>query len=182
MLRVVLLALLFPAAALAHSGKLDKHGCHGEREARHCHRDGDQRNTGQSSGRAHVIDGDSIKVDGIEMRLQGVDAVEGDQTCRRPDGSRWRCGDEARAALRKHLARQVLTCVHHGKDAYGRTLATCSLPDGGNVNEWLVRNGWAVAYRRYSTQYIPAESEARAAKRNIWSGTFERPDRYRQNK
>ncbi len=71
--------------------------------------------------------------------------------------------------------------MHHGKDGYGRTLATCSVPSG-SINDWLVRQGWAVAYRRYSQDYVGAEAEAKAAKRNIWAGTFTQPERYRREK
>jgi endonuclease YncB( thermonuclease family) len=138
-------------------------------------------NTGQSSGPATVIDADSIKVSGLEIRLHGVDAVEGKQECRRADGERWFCGRQAARALRGLIAGQTVTCVHHGKDGYGRTLGTCSVPSG-SINDWLVRQGWAMAYRRYSRAYVEAEAEAKAAKRNIWSGTFTQPERYRREK
>jgi endonuclease YncB( thermonuclease family) len=136
---------------------------------------------GESSGRVRVIDGDSIRMGRDEIRLQGVDAVEGDQTCRRANGEDWPCGAQARRALARLVAKQTVTCVHHGKDKYGRILGTCSLASG-SINDWLVRQGWAVAYTRYSPEYVDAQAEAKAAKRNIWSGTFTKPERYRHQK
>jgi endonuclease YncB( thermonuclease family) len=132
----------------------------------------------ESSGPVKVIDGDSIKQGGVEMRLHGVDAVEGDQTCLRPNGASWLCGRQAKRELAKLVAGQTVTCTHHGKDSYGRTLATCSVA-GRNINDWLVRQGWAVAYTRYSREYVEAQAEAKAARRNIWSGKFTNPERYR---
>ena len=117
----------------------------------------------------------------VEIRLQGVDAVEGDQTCRRANGDNWPCGAQAKRALAKLVAKQTVTCVHHGKDKYGRTLGTCSVASG-SINDWLVRQGWAVAYTRYSREYVDAQAEAKAAGRNIWSGKFTNPERYRHRK
>lgn len=166
---------------LAHSGGLDRRGCHNNRKTGeyHCHRGGAERlHTGESQGLVSVVDGDSIRMRGREIRLQGIDAVEKGQTCRRANGERWACGKQAQRALRDFIARQPVSCVHHGKDAYGRTLATCSVP-AGSINDWLVRQGWAVAYTKYSTAYVEAEAEAREAQRNIWSGTFTNPERHR---
>lgn len=182
---ITLLGALCAGAVFAHPGGLDERGCHNNRKAGefHCHRSGAERaNTGESSGRVtRVIDGDSIKLGRIEIRLQGVDAVEGDQLCRRADGEPWPCGSQARRALARFVAKQTVTCVHHGNDGYGRTLATCSV-ESGEINDWLVRQGWAIAYRRYSRAYIEAEAEAKAARRNIWSGTFTNPERHRHRR
>lgn len=181
---LALISALLAGTALAHSGELDKRGCHNNRKTGeyHCHRSGaEPLNSGESSGRvSRVIDGDSIRIGRIEYRLHGVDAVEGDQLCRRADGEPWPCGSQARRALGKLVAKQTVTCVHHGKDGYGRTLATCATASGEEINDWLVRQGWAVAYRRYSGKYVEAEAEAKAARRNIWSGKFTNPERHRR--
>ena len=176
-----LITALFAGTALAHGGGLDRYGCHNNRKTGdyHCHRGGSERlNTGQSQGQVTVIDGDTIQMRGRRIRLQGVDAVESAQLCRRPNGERWPCGRHAAFALADFIGEQAVECTQHGNDAYGRALATCSV-SSGSINEWLVRQGWAVAYTRYSTAYVEAEAEARNAKRNIWSGTFTNPERFR---
>lgn len=129
-------------------------------------------------GRATVLDGDTIEVRGRRIRLHGIDAPENDQVCER-DGRPWRCGLDATQALRRHLGARTVTCRELDIDRFGRSVARC-FADGEDVNAWLVRNGWAVAYRRYSEAYVRDEAEARAARRGIWAGRFEMPESYRQ--
>ena len=183
LLRVCAFALFaWTGSVFAHPGDLDRYGCHENRNpgAYHCHRPGaEQPSTGQSRGRARVIDGDSLNLAGLEIRLQGIDAIEGEQVCHRDNGERWACGEQATRALRALIARRPVICTHHGTDGYGRTLGTCSV-GGTTINDWLVRQGWAVAYTRYSNEYLAAQEEAEKAKRNIWSGTFMNPERWRR--
>ena len=53
-------------------------------------------------------------------------------------------------------------CADRGQDRYGRTLAICTLGDL-DLNGWMVSEGWALAYRRYSLEYVLEEDVARAA-------------------
>lgn len=130
------------------------------------------------SGRAQVIDGDSVYVGGVEVRLYGVDAPEAKQTCA-IDGVRWPCGQQATRALRQLIDGRVVACDERDRDSYGRVVAVCRL-DGADVNAWLVENGWAIAYRRHARAYIGAESVAETAKRGIWRGDFVAPWNWRQ--
>ena len=130
------------------------------------------------SGRARVIDGDSIYVGGVEVRLYGVDAPEARQTCA-VDGVRWPCGRQATGALRQLIEGRVLACDERDRDNYGRVVAVCRL-GGADINAWLVENGWAVAYRRHARAYVDAESVAETAKRGIWRGDFLAPWDWRQ--
>ena len=132
------------------------------------------------SGRARVIDGDSIVVDGTEVRLHGIDAPESRQTCL-SDGKRWPCGKRATQALASLLAGHPVDCSERDIDRYGRVVATCRR---GNVqvNDWLVANGWALAYRRHSQAYVAAESAAKTARRGIWRGEFVAPWAWRDGK
>lgn len=125
------------------------------------------------SGRVQVIDGDSLYVGGVEVRLYGVDAPEAKQTCD-IDGARWPCGRQATRALRRLTEGQVVACDERDRDNYGRVVAVCRL-DGVDVNAWLVENGWALAYRRHARAYVAAESVAESAKRGIWRGDFVAP-------
>lgn len=131
------------------------------------------------TGRANVLDGDTIEVQGRRIRLHGIDAPENDQICER-SGRPWRCGQEATAALRSHLGGRSVTCHEVDVDRFGRSVARC-LVNGQDVNAWLVRNGWALAYRRYSDAYVADEAQARAARRGIWSGQFQAPESHRQS-
>ncbi len=132
-------------------------------------------------GTASVRDGDTIEIHGQRIRLQGVDAPESGQACTRPDGSSWRCGQAAALALADKIGRSPVRCESSGTDRYGRMLATCWL-GGLNLNRWLVSEGHAVAYRRFSTEYAGAEEEARRARRGIWAGTFTTPEQWRHRR
>ncbi len=126
------------------------------------------------NGYARVIDGDSLIVDGIEIRLAGVDAPELAQTCLR-GGETWDCGRYVARSLRAHLGSSSVTCRGNTFDQHRRLLAVCQV-NGSEVNRWLVERGWAVSF----DDYPAAEREARKAKRGIWSGTFERPRAWRE--
>jgi endonuclease YncB( thermonuclease family) len=131
------------------------------------------------TGTASVIDGDTLEIHGQRIRMHGVDAPESSQTCTKPDGTKWRCGQKAGLALQDKINKRPVTCTWKEKGKYGRLIGTCKA-GGENLNEWLAENGWAMAYRKYSTDYVKNEEHARAAKKNIWNGEFEPPNRYRQ--
>lgn len=143
-----------------------------------------QANATELSGVASVVDGDTIELHGHRIRLHGIDAPESAQACRRSDGSAWRCGREAAIALQDRIGRRTVVCARRTADLrapsekkvdrYGRIVARCAVA-GVDVGDWMVRNGWAVAYRRYSSAYVEAEDEARNAARGIWSGSFDMP-------
>lgn len=127
-------------------------------------------------GRASVIDGDTIDISGERIRLNGVDAPESWQRCTK-DGKEYRCGKEAAFALDEWLAASRPTrCEFVERDRYGRMVANCFRADGAPVADWLVRNGWALDWARYSDgEFAEAQEEARGAKRGVWRGTFEQP-------
>jgi endonuclease YncB( thermonuclease family) len=129
-------------------------------------------------GRAHVVDADTLDVAGVRIRLHGIDAPERDQSCTR-SGQAWRCGREASAALSGLVGGHALRCEPRDRDRYERVVAVCWMGDV-EVNRWLVDQGWALAYRRYSTAYVSAEDAARQARRGIWTGSFETPEDYRR--
>jgi endonuclease YncB( thermonuclease family) len=130
-------------------------------------------------GVATVIDGDTLEIHGKRIRLHGIDAPESSQSCTKPDGTQWRCGQKASLALQDKIGKRVVTCLGDQIDRYDRVIGTCRV---GRlvVNAWLVKEGWAMAYRKYSLDYVDEESSARNAGRNIWSGTFVPPNEYRK--
>lgn len=129
---------------------------------------------GALSGTASVIDADTLDIRSERIRLVGVDAPESGQKCKDAGGALVRCGTIAANALDAWINRNPVTCVSEGKDRYQRTLGKCSVR-GQSIQDWLVRNGHAVAYRSYSTEFVPAELAAREAKVGIWAGEFVMP-------
>ena len=110
---------------------------------------------------ARVIDGDTIEVAGERIRLHGIDAPESGQTC--VVGLEvWLCGQKADHALYNFIGTSPMTCQEQGIDRYGRTIATCSVR-GLDIGAWMVMQGWALAYRRYSLDYVDQERRAQIA-------------------
>jgi endonuclease YncB( thermonuclease family) len=133
---------------------------------------------GSLAGRASVIDGDTITVHGERVRLFGIDAPEHGQTCT-AGGLAYACGTSARDALAAHLRAGAVDCERRSTDRYGRTVAICRL-DGEDVGAWMVRQGWALDYARYSRgKYAQEEAAARRARRGLWAGEFVPPARVR---
>lgn len=130
------------------------------------------------SGQAVVTDGDTIGIHGEKIRLVGIDAPESRQSCV-ADGKEYRCGKVAAFALAARIGRAVVTCEGKERDRYRRLLAVCSA-GGVDLNAWLVEQGLAVAYRKYSTIYVPQEEAARAARRGLWAGSFTWPWEWRR--
>ncbi|HEV2124285.1 MAG TPA: thermonuclease family protein [Chloroflexota bacterium] len=110
--------------------------------------------------------------------MHGIDAPELDQSCTR-DGRAWACGQEAADQLKRLVTGRELRCDPVGTDQHDRTLARC-YQGGVDINRIMVESGYAVAYRKYSSEFVAAEEEAKAAKRGIWASTFELPSVYRQ--
>lgn len=134
---------------------------------------------GTITGTASVIDGDTLEIHGTRIRLEAMDAIESRQRCTLPGGREWNCGRDAALALAEKIGRAPVSCAVSGKDRYGRAVATCSLR-GEDLGGWMVENGWAVAYRRYGVQYVPAEDRARKARRGIWASRFVMPSEWRK--
>jgi endonuclease YncB( thermonuclease family) len=131
------------------------------------------------AGQAQVVDGDTLVIGEARIRLNGIDAPEARQSCER-DGAPWACGAEAARARRDRLHARHIACVAEGQDRWRRTLARCFDGDA-DIAAWMVQEGWAVAYTRYSWRYMPQELGARLAGRGIWSGRFEAPEDWRRH-
>jgi len=129
------------------------------------------------AGPASVIDGDTLEIRGQRIRLHGIDAPESSQICAR-GAERWRCGSAAANRLDDLIAGATVNCEQTGMDRYRRMLAVCSVR-GTELNQWLVENGLAFAYRRYSTDYVSFEERARNARNGLWAWDFQYPWDYR---
>jgi endonuclease YncB( thermonuclease family) len=133
---------------------------------------------GEIRGRATVTDGDTIEIRDRDIRLHGIDAPESGQRCRLDDGRVWRCGQKAALALDDRIDRRTIRCEWSERGQYGRLIGTC-YQGGTDLNAWMVRQGWALAYREYSRAYVDAERAARNADRGIWRGDFVKPWNWR---
>ena len=131
-------------------------------------------------GPAKVVDGDTVKIHGVKIRLHGIDAPESAQVCQ-AEGKPYRCGTSATLALVGRIAGEPVSCDERDKDRYGRTVAVCKA-GGEDLNAWLVSEGLALAYRRYSIDYVGQEKAARKAKRGLWQGEFVAPWQWRKGK
>jgi endonuclease YncB( thermonuclease family) len=136
--------------------------------------------TADISGPALIVDGDTITISGMKVRLSGIDTPERKQTCRKA-GVIWKCGYEATETLREWTHTKEVRCIGDEKDRYGRLIADCFV-DGYNVNARLVYEGMALAYRKYSKRYVPEENKAKAAKRGLWAGEFVAPWDWRKGR
>ena len=132
------------------------------------------------TGAARVIDGDSLEIAGVRVRLHGIDAPERNQDCRDAGGKSYACGRASMRALTAAIAGRNVTCTPVQVDQYSRDVALCTVDDA-DLGEAMVRGGHALDYARHSRgRYAEAEREARAARRGLWAGTFETPATWRQ--
>jgi len=126
-----------------------------------------------------VIDGDTLEIRGERIRLHGIDAPESSQLCMK-NGAAYRCGQQAAFFLDGMINRKNVRCLVRDTDRYGRLVAVCKLGEQ-DLNEAMVAQGWALAYRQYGTDYVKAEDAAREQRAGLWAGTFENPWDYRAN-
>jgi endonuclease YncB( thermonuclease family) len=133
------------------------------------------------SGRASVVDGDTIDIHGERVRFNGVDAPESSQLCFDESGSKYRCGAASANALAEFLKTSVpVSCTYVDRDRYGRFVGDCNLANGNSVQEWLVSSGNALDWPRYSGgKYAAFQEQARIAGRGLWKGEFQTPWEWR---
>jgi len=132
------------------------------------------------AGVATVIDGDTIDIHGERFRIEGIDAPESSQQCFRGVTS-WPCGRQSSLALDEYIRGKTVHCTVIGQDRYRRNIGECTAA-GVDIANWMVQEGWAVAYRKYSMRYVPTEDGAHRAGKNMWSGQFEAPWDFRHHK
>ena len=125
-----------------------------------------------------IVDGDTIVLNGEKIRFSGIDTPELKQTCLLGD-QELSCGKSAKMLLVKKIGNNTPECISEGKDVYKRTLAECFI-NGESLSSFLVRSGYAFAYRKYSTKFIKDEEFAKANKLGMWAMTFQYPWDFRK--
>ena len=129
-------------------------------------------------GVVRVVDADTWDVGGERVRLFGIDAPEMAQTCQDASGRPWACGVWATGQVRRRFETRVVTCERLDTDRYGRTVARC-FENGADVARDMVARGLALAYRRYSGDYVLAEKAAAFRAVGLHSGKLQAPAEYR---
>ena len=129
-------------------------------------------------GSAYVIDGDTIRIRDVHIRLNGIDTPEIEQICR-TNGLIWHCGVEAAKVMRHLTKGKTVTCIGNTKDRYGRLIANCFVGNL-NLNATIVEAGMALAYRHYSVEYVEQEDLAKEKNQGLWSGEFIAPWNWRK--
>ena len=126
-----------------------------------------------------IVDGDTIHLNGEKIRFTGIDTPELKQTCLK-EGSKNPCGVTAKKILIDRIGNNSVECISEGKDQYKRTLAECFV-NNESLSSYLVRSGYAFAYRKYSKKFIEDENYAKANKLGMWSMEFDYPWDFRKN-
>ena len=127
-----------------------------------------------------IVDGDTIHLNGEKIRFTGIDTPELKQTCFK-DSVKDPCGVTAKEILIDKIGNNTVECISEGKDQYNRTLAECFV-NNESLSSYLVRSGYAFAYRRYSKKFVVDEDYARTNKLGMWSMEFDYPWDYRKSK
>ena len=142
------------------------------------------------SGVAEIIDGDTVYINNDKFRLEGIDAPEMRQQCKKESlkissiigftfYKDYNCGKVSKEKLISKINGSEIKCIFTTKDKYKRYIATC-FKGKTNLNQWMVRNGLAVAYRRYSKKYVLDEDFAKENKLGLWQGKFMNPEKWRK--
>ena len=130
------------------------------------------------SNKVKIVDGDTIFLKNEKIRFSGIDTPEIKQTCNK-NNETIKCGIQAKELLINKIGNNKVKCVKNGIDKYNRILAECFV-NNQSLSKYLVREGYAFAYRKYSTKYIPDEDYAKKNKKGMWAMTFEYPWDYRR--
>ena len=142
------------------------------------------------SGIPKVVDGDTIHINNYKFRLEGIDAPEMRQKCKKESFKisfligftfykDYSCGRVSKEKLITKINTSEIKCIFSSQDRYKRYIATC-FKGKTNLNQWMVRNGFAIAYRRYSKKYVPDEEFAKENKLGLWQGKFMEPEKWRK--
>ena len=126
-----------------------------------------------------ITDGDTIKINNIKIRLYGIDTPEKKQTCLNENHKKYFCGKEATNYLKKLIKNKTIYCLKKDLDQYGRIIGVC-FDNNININAKMVESGWALAYRKFSIDYIKLEEKAQNNKLGLWSGDFIEPWKWRR--
>jgi len=128
-----------------------------------------------------IVDGDTIILNSKKIRFHGIDTPETHQKCKDEKGFLYACGLRATKELKKIIGTNKVLCKKKTTDRYRRSISVCFVNDK-NINSLMVKRGWALAYRKYSKDYVNDEEEAKEKKIGLWAGEFIPPWEWRRLK
>lgn len=145
-MRFLIILLLFglPSSSIAHSGGLDKQGCHAGSKPYHCHRK--QNSTASTKPKSgsiitgtvtHVRDGDTVEVNGVAIRLSALNCPE--------NGTQK--GNYA-TKVAKQFAGAKMTCELTGAKTYDRLVGYCSI-NGMDFGRYMIQNSSCKVWEKY---------------------------------
>ena len=133
------------------------------------------------AGNLKIVDGDTIKINGEKIRFSGIDTPEPKQICTL-DNIEIFCGNLASIVLKEKIGNEIVSCEREPeKDFFGRTLGECFINDE-SLSKFLVRNGYAFAFVKYSKKYVEDEKYAKKNNLGLWAMEFEFPWDFRKKK
>ena len=177
-----LLIFLIHSVTYGHSGRTNSEGCHKDNKKNnyHCHNLKKNNKSKKEYKTFKVIDGDTIHFGKIKYRFSGIDAPEKKQICQHDDQILL-CGNLATNMLKNKISNNKVMCLDEGIDRYKRIIGECFINNNESLSSFMVRNGYAFAYRKYSNKFIEDEEYARKNNLGLWKMKFEYPWDYRQN-
>ncbi len=125
-----------------------------------------------------VVDGDTIEIGANKFRLFGIDAPERNQPCKK-NNVLYDCGGASKKHLEFIISGANVECDKKNKDKWGRYISVCTA-DGEDISELMVKHGWALAYRKYSSVYVSDEEFAKSNKLGMWAKDFSIPSEWRK--
>ena len=125
-----------------------------------------------------IVDGDTIHINKDKIRFSGIDAPELNQTCLL-NNNVVNCGKISKELFIKKIANNIPNCIKEGIDQYKRILAECFV-NNKSLSSYLVRNGYAFAYRKYSKKFIEDEEYAQKNNLGMWAMKFDFPWDFRK--
>ncbi|WP_440928713.1 thermonuclease family protein [Candidatus Pelagibacter sp.] len=178
----LLFIFLVQSYSYSHSGRTNTEGCHKDNKKNnyHCHSTKKNNNTKKNFSNFKIIDGDTIHFGKIKYRFSGIDAPEKKQTCLFEDKILF-CGILATKALKEKISNSKITCIDEGVDRYNRIIGECFINNNESLSSFMVKNGYAFAYRKYSIKFIKEEEFAKKNSLGLWKMKFEYPWDYRKN-
>ncbi len=128
-----------------------------------------------------ITDGDTIILNGEKIRFSGIDTPELKQICTLGNIEIF-CGNLASIVLKEKIGNEIVTCEREPeKDFFGRTLGECFI-NGDSLSKFLVRNGYAFAFIKYSKKFVEDEKYAKENNLGLWAMEFEYPWDFRKKK
>jgi len=128
-----------------------------------------------------IVDGDTLVLDRIKYRINGIDAPEAGQTCKTAKGTDWACGEAATKTLIRLTRNRRIRCEKLATDPYNRIVARC-YAGKLDLGRAMVVQGMAWAFLKFSDEYEADQQQAKTAKLGIWQGTAQAAWDYRARK